>query len=86
MRVFHYSDVKPEKVTTGMDKATIRWLVTKETGAKRFAMRMVDAEPGADRAPHHHPWEHEVLILEGHGTLRKEDGDVPIEPGTCIIY
>ena len=38
-------------------------------GAKNFAMRMFELEPGGYTPLHHHPWEHEVFVLEGEGVV-----------------
>jgi quercetin dioxygenase-like cupin family protein len=45
------------------------WLITKDMGAKNFAMRLFDMESGGYSPLHTHPWEHEVFILEGEGAV-----------------
>jgi len=70
MKVFRYDSVKLEDVTTeGASKVKIRWVITKETGAPNFAMRVFEVEPKGYTPLHKHPWEHEVFILEGEGQL-----------------
>ena len=49
----------------GASKVKVRWLITKEMGAKNFAMRVFEIEPDGYSPLHKHPWEHEVFILEG---------------------
>jgi quercetin dioxygenase-like cupin family protein len=70
MNVFRYDKVKLEKVeTVGASKVKVRWLITKEMGAKNFAMRIFEIEPNGFTPLHTHSWEHEVFILEGEGQL-----------------
>lgn len=51
------------------DGIGIRWLVSARDGAPNFAMRVIEIEPGITFAPHAHPWEHEIFVLEGEGVL-----------------
>jgi len=70
MNVFCYDAVKSEDVATeGASKVKVRWLITKEMGAKNFAMRIFEIEPDGYSPLHEHPWEHEVFILDGLGQL-----------------
>jgi quercetin dioxygenase-like cupin family protein len=70
MNVFRYDKVKLEKVETdGASKVKVRWLITKEMGAKNFAMRIFEIEPNGFTPLHTHHWEHEVFILKGEGQL-----------------
>ncbi len=87
MKVFNYRDVKSEKAEAGAEKLKVRWLITKDTGAKNFAMRLFEMEPGGFSPLHNHPWEHEVFILEGQGLVtgggekkRFKEGDVIFIP------
>ena len=69
MKLFHYLDVKAETAEEGAHGLKVRWLITKEMGAENFAMRLFEMEPGGYSPLHSHPWEHEVFILEGEGTV-----------------
>jgi quercetin dioxygenase-like cupin family protein len=53
----------------GAKDVGIRWLISKEDGARNFAMRMFELEPGGHTPLHTHSQEHEVFILEGEGTF-----------------
>ncbi|NIM44641.1 MAG: cupin domain-containing protein [Nitrososphaeria archaeon] len=85
MKVFNYRDVeaelKQENIKTG-----VRWLITQEMGAENFSMRLIEMDPGGQGRPHSHPWEHEVFVLEGRGSIKGEeerefgDGDVIFIP------
>jgi quercetin dioxygenase-like cupin family protein len=69
MKIFHYEEVEPQNAEEGASKLKVRWLITKEIGAPNFAMRMFEVEPGGYSPFHSHPWEHEVFILNGEGTV-----------------
>ena len=65
MEIFHYRDVEAKDAEEGASKLRVRLLITKEMGAKNFAMRLFEMEPGGYSPFHTHAWEHEVFILEG---------------------
>ena len=69
MKLFHYLDVEAETAEEGAYKLKVRWLITKDMGAENFAMRLFEMEPSGYSPLHSHPWEHEVFILEGEGTV-----------------
>jgi quercetin dioxygenase-like cupin family protein len=69
MKVVHYADVEAKEADEGASKLKVRWLITKEIGAPNFAMRLFEMQPGGFSPKHSHPWEHEVFILEGEGTV-----------------
>lgn len=87
MKIFNYRDVEAEEAEEGAVKLKVRWLITKDVGANKFAMRLFEMEPGGVSPLHNHPWEHEVFILEGRGLVvggREEnefkEGDVVFIP------
>ena len=69
LKIFHYTDVEAKDAEGGSSKLKIRWLITKETGAENFAMRLFEMEAGGHSPLHSHSWEHEVFILEGEGLV-----------------
>ena len=81
MKLFHHTSVEVEEVPEPAVGVRVRWLITGETGAPTFAMRMFEVEPGGSTPRHAHPWEHEVFILSGRGTVLGEDGERPFKPG-----
>ncbi len=69
------STIKSEPVTNyGSTKTNIQWLISKEQGAPRFAMRLFTLKPGANIGIHSHPEEHEIYIVQGECALISEDG------------
>jgi quercetin dioxygenase-like cupin family protein len=86
MKITQSRDVAAEPVTTeGAQGVTIRWLITKEDGAPRFAMRLFEIAPGGRTPLHTHANEHEVFVLEGAGTVWQEGKDVPLRPGSAVF-
>ncbi len=86
MKVFRYDSVKAEDVVAeGASKVKVRWLITKEMGAKNFAMRVFEVEPDGYTPLHKHPWEHEVFILEGEGQLFDGEKATPFKAGAVIF-
>ncbi|MHA1145150.1 MAG: cupin domain-containing protein [Candidatus Helarchaeota archaeon] len=82
-----YKDVVEEDVTMYESKnTTIQWLLTKEDGARRFAMRRFKILPGGVIGFHSHPEEHEIFVLKGEGTLIDDNAnDVPVKEGDVIF-
>ena len=75
--------VDPQQVQEGI---RIRWLLTEKEGAPNFAMRVIEIDPGVVFAPHEHPYEHEIYVLEGSGVLTSPEGDVgTMEPGRFVL-
>ncbi len=62
----------------------IRWLITAEEGAPNFALRVIEIEPGVVFEPHHHPYEHEIYVLEGNGVVTGVEGELPMVPHTAL--
>ena len=76
-----YREVPAEPVSEGI---TIRWVVGKSEGAPNFAMRVIEFAPGAVFAPHQHPFEHEIFVLEGEGMVGGPEGELSMRPGAAI--
>ena len=86
VKVIHADDVAPQPVTEeGACGTTIRWLITKEDGAPHFAMRLFELQPGGATPLHTHEWEHEVFVLQGEGSVWREEGKVPIRAGSVVF-
>jgi quercetin dioxygenase-like cupin family protein len=84
MNIFPYTDVEPQNAGTGTSNLTVRWLITKEMGAKNFAMRLFEMGAGGHTPRHSHNWEHEVFILEGEGTVLGGTEEKPFKTGDVI--
>jgi quercetin dioxygenase-like cupin family protein len=74
MKHIHYSKVKLEHPKeTGLKDVKLRWLISEKDGAKNFAMRLFEIQPGGYTPLHQHDWEHEVFILEGEGLTKNKE-------------
>jgi quercetin dioxygenase-like cupin family protein len=68
MKHVHYSEVELEEPNEeGIKDLKVRWLISKNDGAKNFAMRLFEVKPNGYSPLHQHDWEHEVFILQGNG-------------------
>lgn len=76
-----YREVPEEQVSEGI---TIRWVIGESEGAPNFAMRVIEFQPGAVFETHHHPYEHEIFVLEGVGKVEGPAGERVMQPGTAI--
>ena len=85
MKVFHYTDVEAKDAEGGSRKLNVRWLITKETGAENFAMRLFEMEAGGHSPLHSHNWEHEVFILEGEGLVVGGQQEKKFKAGDAIF-
>jgi quercetin dioxygenase-like cupin family protein len=86
MQVIHPEEIEAKPVVTeGAEKTTIRQLITAETGAPTFAMRLFEVEPGGHTPLHDHDWEHEVFILEGVGELRGPNASHTFIAGDAVF-
>ena len=81
MRVISYKEVEAKEVEEG-SKLKIRWLNTE--GSKNFAVRHFEIEPGGYSPHHNHPWEHEIFVLEGTGTVIGNEVAEAISVGNII--
>ncbi len=87
MLVINSDSVKKEAVTSyGSTKTSIQWLINKEQGAPRFAMRLFTLEAGANIGMHNHPEEHEIFVLQGECNLIAEDGTKTHVKANDVIY
>jgi quercetin dioxygenase-like cupin family protein len=82
----NYSQVNQVGVEeVGAKGVALRWVISEREGAENFALRVFTLEPGGFTPLHEHPWEHEVFILRGSGTVVENGKDVPFEQGDVIF-
>ncbi|NHJ05092.1 MAG: cupin domain-containing protein [Candidatus Heimdallarchaeota archaeon] len=87
MLIRSVNSVEKVAVTSyGSTGTTIQWLISKEEGAPRFAMRLFTLEPNANIGIHGHPEEHEIYILNGECDLIAEDGSRTRVNANDVIY
>jgi quercetin dioxygenase-like cupin family protein len=82
----HYSDVKEEVPAMPGMQATIRWLIAEKEGARNFAMRVIEVKRQGEKIPlHQHPYEHEVFVIEGEGSVLAPEGGKSVRPGDYVF-
>lgn len=85
MKLNHFEEVAQKPVEmTGAEKCHVRWLVGKEDGAPNFSMRQFEVEAGGFTPRHSHPYEHEVFVLAGEGTVLSGETEHVIRAGDVI--
>jgi quercetin dioxygenase-like cupin family protein len=85
LKLIPYTDVEAKDAEGGSKNLTVRWLITKETGAKNFAMRLFEMAAGGNSPLHTHDWEHEVFILEGEGVVVGGQEERKFKAGDAIF-
>jgi quercetin dioxygenase-like cupin family protein len=85
MKIFNYRDVRAENAEEESRGLNVRWLITRETGAENFAMRLFEMAPNGFSPLHSHPWEHEVFILEGNGAVTNGKEEKEFKEGDVIF-
>ena len=69
----------------GASRVRMRMLVGPEDGARNFHMRHFEVASGGHTPHHQHDYEHEILILRGHGVARSEQGDRLFQAGDVLF-
>lgn len=69
----------------GSSGCRVRWLLSRDDGAPSFAMRQFEVEPGGHTPRHHHPYEHEIYVIEGEGEVYENDTAHPIRAGDVVL-
>ena len=86
MKIIAVSDVPLEKVEMpGAAGCSYRVAVSRRDGAPNFAMRVFEVADGGNTPLHQHPYEHEVFILEGTGTVWRDGKEVTLKPGDILF-
>lgn len=68
----------------GCDGTFVQWLWSKFDGVPTFSMRRFTVEPNGFIPLHKHPYEHEIYILSGKGTVFSEKEELPSEEGDTV--
>ena len=62
-----------------------RIVIGRKEGAPTFVMRVFDVIPGGSSSDHSHPYEHEVMILNGEATLKGDGGEQKVTVGNAFF-
>ena len=85
MKIANVSQVPLEKVEmSGAVGCAYRVAISGRDGAPNFAMRIFEVAPGGNTPLHQHPYEHEIYVIDGAGTIWRDGQEVPIQPGDVL--
>ena len=85
MVIKHTSDVPSKDLAPKLPGVHLQVLVGPEDGAENFVLRRFTLEPGASTPHHDHDLEHEIIVLEGEGTIIADDGEHPVTSGDVVF-
>jgi quercetin dioxygenase-like cupin family protein len=79
-------DVEPSEIhENDMKGVSMKVVISADEGAPNYVMRVFEIEPGGHTAYHTHPWEHEVYVLEGEGSVREGEEHHHLEKGSFVL-
>ena len=82
MKVQNYRQVEGINAAPGVIMRVVAGPAEK---APKFVMRIFEIGPGNGTPHHAHPWEHEVFVISGKGTLRSGDTEKPLAEGDAVL-
>ena len=86
MKIQSSQSVELQQVTMeGSSGCQVRWLLSRDDGAPNFAMRQFEVAPGGYTPRHHHPYEHEIYVVEGEGEVYENDQAHTIRAGDVVL-
>jgi quercetin dioxygenase-like cupin family protein len=69
----------------GAENCKMQELLTAAQKAPNFSMRFFEVEPLGHTPFHSHPWEHEIYVLKGQGSLKTDGEDIPFGESQAIL-
>ncbi len=85
MNVRHFLDVQEITGLKGATGVSKRTLIGQEQCARNFYLRRFRVEPQGNTPRHSHPWEHEIYVLSGTGTVIIEEEKGILSEGMCVF-
>jgi quercetin dioxygenase-like cupin family protein len=86
VKITNVKDVPSEKVELeGVKNCSYRVALSARDGQLSMAMRFFEVAPGGHTPLHQHPYEHEILIMEGTGTVWRDGQEVALQPGDVLF-
>jgi len=69
----------------GAEKTTVRVVFGPKDAAPTFALRQFELAPGGCTPFHTHPWEHQIVVLQGQIELRTDTGSTALDVGQAVM-
>ena len=86
MKITTINQVPLEQVALpGAVGCAYRVAISARDGAKNFAMRFFEVAPDGHTPLHSHPYEHEVFVLDGSGSVWRDGQEVPLQAGHVLF-
>jgi len=85
MIVHHILEIEKEVNLQDTKGVTMRILVGPRHGAPNFHMRHFTIEPSGHTPLHKHPWEHEIYVLSGKGTVLTGEEHADLTKGISVF-
>ncbi|MCL5406341.1 MAG: cupin domain-containing protein [Deltaproteobacteria bacterium] len=86
MKHVNYLEVEGRRVEeAGARGVVLRTVIGDLDKAPNFHMRVISFEEGGATPRHSHPWEHEVFILKGEGSVDVDGKTVALQPGDVVF-
>jgi quercetin dioxygenase-like cupin family protein len=86
VKIINIQEVPSETVEMdGVNHCRYRVALSARDGQLSMAMRFFEVGPGGHTPLHRHPYEHEIFILEGNGTVWREGKEVPLQTGDVLF-
>lgn len=85
MKITNLKEIPAEKVEMdGVKDCRYQVALSARDGELSMAMRFFEVAPGGNTPLHNHPYEHEIYIIEGTGTVWRDGKEVQLKPGDVL--
>jgi len=86
MKLTSMTAVPLEKVEMpGAAGCACRVALSRRDGPLSMAMRFFEIATGGHTPLHQHPYEHEICIMAGNGTVWRDGAEVPVQAGDVLF-
>jgi quercetin dioxygenase-like cupin family protein len=86
MKITNVATVPLEKVEMpGAAGCAYRVALSSRDGNPTMAMRFFEVAAGGNTPLHQHPYEHEIYVTAGAGTVWRDGQEVPLKPGDVLL-
>jgi quercetin dioxygenase-like cupin family protein len=86
VKITNVKDIPSEKVEMdGVKDCQYQVALSARDGELSMAMRFFEVAPGGNTPLHNHSYEHEILIMEGAGTVWRDGKEVALKAGDVLF-